>query len=334
MANEVLSGPFLHKRGTTDKVAAYTGPAGELVVDLTKKTVAVQDGTTAGGVPLALEGRTFTPGTGVKINNGSAAVTLANDMTLSVDAAALVDATNPGTLTTDMTTGALKTTFSLDYTPATGVLNVKGADGTTTVATVTIPSSVSALTTAELLVATPSSPVDGHTSGTYFHFAYTLSTGTTSDIYIDVTSLIDIYTAADDSVTVANNTIAVKVKPNSGIETTATGVAAKIKANSGIAVDADGLQVVVDATKALSVGASGIGVELSSTAGNQLQFDANGKLLVPAAADITVVSEDSGNVLQEGTDDGALLKLASTNNAAQTNASGELIVPLDCGVLS
>ena len=332
MPNEVLSGPFLLKRGTTAKVNAYKGPVGEVVVDTTKSTLVVQDNTTNGGVPLAKESRSFTPGTGVKINNGTTAVTLAEDMTIAVNPAGLVDAAS-GTLTTDATSGLLKTAFTLSYTAATGVLNVIGADGSTTVATVTIPSSVSALTTAEMLVASTQNPVDGHTSGTFLHFAYTLSTGSTTDLYIDVTSLIDIYTAADDSVTVSNYTIAVKVKPNSGIETTSTGIAAKIKANSGLAVDADGLQTVVNTNAGLTVGASGIGIALSSTVGNQLQFDASGNLLVPAAEAVTVVSTDSGNVIQTGTDSGALLKLASANNALMTNSSNELIVPLDCGEL-
>ena len=44
---------ILMKRGPTNKVVAYTGSVGELVVDTTKKTVLVQDGKTAGGIVLA-----------------------------------------------------------------------------------------------------------------------------------------------------------------------------------------------------------------------------------------------------------------------------------------
>lgn len=44
-----------HKRGTTAQHAAYTGPAGEVTVDTDKDTLVVQDGTTAGGHPLAKE---------------------------------------------------------------------------------------------------------------------------------------------------------------------------------------------------------------------------------------------------------------------------------------
>ena len=39
-------------RGTTEQHATYTGPIGELTVDTDKKVVVVQDGTTAGGIPM------------------------------------------------------------------------------------------------------------------------------------------------------------------------------------------------------------------------------------------------------------------------------------------
>ena len=41
------------KRGDSTKVAAYTGKAGELVMDTTNKTIHVMDGSTAGGTKLA-----------------------------------------------------------------------------------------------------------------------------------------------------------------------------------------------------------------------------------------------------------------------------------------
>ena len=44
---------ILLKRGPTEKVEAYTGPAREIVVDTDKKTLVVEDGETAGGIPQA-----------------------------------------------------------------------------------------------------------------------------------------------------------------------------------------------------------------------------------------------------------------------------------------
>jgi hypothetical protein len=42
-----------HRRGTASQVAAFTGSAGEIVVDTTNNRVVVQDGSTAGGWPAA-----------------------------------------------------------------------------------------------------------------------------------------------------------------------------------------------------------------------------------------------------------------------------------------
>jgi len=42
-----------YRRGTASQVAAFTGAAGELAVDTTNNRVVVQDGSTAGGWPLA-----------------------------------------------------------------------------------------------------------------------------------------------------------------------------------------------------------------------------------------------------------------------------------------
>lgn len=43
------------RRGSTAEHSTFTGAAGEVTVDTTKKTVVVHDGSTAGGVPLAKE---------------------------------------------------------------------------------------------------------------------------------------------------------------------------------------------------------------------------------------------------------------------------------------
>ena len=41
------------RRGTTAQHSVFTGPAGEITVDTDKKTLVVQDGVTAGGIPIA-----------------------------------------------------------------------------------------------------------------------------------------------------------------------------------------------------------------------------------------------------------------------------------------
>ena len=70
MAGEVLSSPFLHKRGTSSKIATYAGPYGELVVDTTNNTVVVQTGS-AGGVALAKATTTVTGSNGVSVTGGN-----------------------------------------------------------------------------------------------------------------------------------------------------------------------------------------------------------------------------------------------------------------------
>ena len=44
---------ILLKRGTTDKINAYTGPAGEIVINTDENTIHVQDNKIAGGTVLA-----------------------------------------------------------------------------------------------------------------------------------------------------------------------------------------------------------------------------------------------------------------------------------------
>jgi hypothetical protein len=63
------------RRGTTAEHSSFTGAAGEVTVDTTKKTVVVHDGSTAGGMPLLP--KTMSDGTanGVTYLNGSKVLT-------------------------------------------------------------------------------------------------------------------------------------------------------------------------------------------------------------------------------------------------------------------
>ena len=301
MAGETLSGPLLLKRGTSDKVAAYPGPAGELVVDLTKSTVVVQNGS-AGGNALAQERRQILAGTGIKVNDTTSA-TLASDITVTADIAALVAASDK-LLKLDAN-GKISTNFSLTFDNVTGAFSVLGQDGTTTVATVNLPINVSGLATAELLVDPSFAETEGgspvsHT-GTYMHFEYVMMDGTHKHSYVNVTSLIDIYTSGDNAIGLTNNVITLRVSAT---------------------------------TPGLEIRNDGLGVKLAAETDNQVAYGANGGLYVPTPDETVVVSTDSGNVITAGTDDGAKLTLASANNALTTDANGALIVPLDCGVLT
>jgi len=58
------------RRGTTAQHSTFTGAAGEVTMDTSKKTLVAHDGTTVGGTPLAKEASTV-PKTG---NTGSAQI--------------------------------------------------------------------------------------------------------------------------------------------------------------------------------------------------------------------------------------------------------------------
>ena len=90
-----------YRRGTSSQVAAFTGAAGEMVVDTTDNRVVVQDGSTAGGWPAA------------KLNDGAVAFTggTINGTTLgqTTPAAAAVTALGVG-----------------EATPGAGIVNISG----------------------------------------------------------------------------------------------------------------------------------------------------------------------------------------------------------------
>ena len=169
-------------RGTTAQHAAYTGKIGELTVDTDKKVVVVQDGVTAGGVPMAREDRKIKGDTHLKVNSGTEG-TLAGDLTLTVNMDSLAtdlvstDANNGLSVGNDNklfakspdasliirpsdkilhdADGKVAADLSMTYHPYSGELKIIGHDGVTEVATVTVPSSTSVLKGVELVHGKP-----------------------------------------------------------------------------------------------------------------------------------------------------------------------------------
>lgn len=169
-------------RGTTAQHAAYTGKIGELTVDTDKKVVVVQDGVTAGGVPMAREDRKIKGDTHLKVNSGAEG-TLASDLTLTVNMDSLAtdlvstDANNGLSVGNDNklfakspdasliirpsdkilhdADGKIAADLSMTYHPYSGELKIIGHDGVTEVATVTVPSSTSVLKGVELVHGKP-----------------------------------------------------------------------------------------------------------------------------------------------------------------------------------
>lgn len=72
-----------HRRGTTAQINATAGAQAEILVDTTKNTAVVMDGTTVGGNPLVKEARAVNASGLVRVNGG-ASTTLANDLTISL----------------------------------------------------------------------------------------------------------------------------------------------------------------------------------------------------------------------------------------------------------
>lgn len=85
----------------------------------------------------------------------------------------------------------IQSTLAFSYTALDGKFLVTGKDGATIYEGV-IPTSLTLLKTAEVVT-----DPEGQPEGTYLHFVFTLQSGAESEVYVNVTSFIDIYTAGD-----------------------------------------------------------------------------------------------------------------------------------------
>ena len=152
--------------------------------------------------------------------------------------------------------------------------NDKTVEGGTSPARVTFDDNSTASVTFNVSGTTISGTVSftpqvGLKAGTYLHFIWALSDNSVVDTYVDVTELIDVYTAGQ-GINIAGHTISAKL-------------------GTGIKFDESG-NIVVDFTNSVSTDTN-----------NALKEGADGKLSVK------VVSANAGNVIKTGTDQGALL---------------------------
>lgn len=152
--------------------------------------------------------------------------------------------------------------------------NDKTVEGGTSPARVTFDDNSTASVTFNVAGTTISgnvsfTPQVGLKTGTYLHFIWALSDNRVVDTYVDVTELIDVYTAGQ-GITIDGHTISTKL-------------------GTGIKFDESG-NIVVDFTNTVSTDTN-----------NALKEGADGKLSVK------VVSANAGNVIKTGTDQGALL---------------------------
>lgn len=142
-------------------------------------------------------------------------------------------------------------------------------------------------------------PQVGLKAGTYLHFIWALSDNRVVDTYVDVTDLVDVYTAGQ-GITISGHTISAKL-------------------GTGIKFDESG-NIVVDFTNTIS-----------SDADNAIKAGADGKLSVK------VVSADAGNVIKTGTDKGALLTENDLKTPVENIVNGMVDNPegsLGCAMIS
>lgn len=180
----------------------------------------------------------------------------------------------------------------------------KTAEGGSSPATVTfddtssasVPFAVSGTTVSGTVSFTPQV---GLKSGVYLHFIWALSDGSVADTYVDVTDLVDVYTA--------------------GLGITIDGHTIYAKLGTGIKFDGSG-NIMVDFTNTIS-----------SDADNAIKAGADGKLSVK------VVSADGGNLIKTGTDKGALLTEADIEGSVTNIVNGMVDAPEDslgCSMIS
>ena len=134
------------RRGTTEAIGRYAGEVGELLVDTTKQTVVLPSGTAGVNTPLAKESLTVSKGLGIdlKVNGVSAnSATLAEDFQIVAVPSDMIEAN--GGIGVDPTSGKLKAAFNIAYAAATGVFTIYGADNSTVLGTVTLPTHLSVL---------------------------------------------------------------------------------------------------------------------------------------------------------------------------------------------
>lgn len=347
-------------RGTTAQHAAYTGPVGELTVDTDKKVVVVHDGATAGGVPMAKEGRKVVSGDAIIKINGGTEATLANDITVTADVSALQSAVEPTTLapkliSTDAgnaialgddgllevqipeivpadliktddailsttaadATGKIQTTLSLKYEQATGKLDLLGKDGQTVVATATVLTAASVLENVELVVDPVDPEGDGVAtkSGTFLDFDFILRDGSDKHILLDVTSLIDVYTAGD-GIVVTGKVISVKTSNTQAVYVDGTGaLAVGVGKGLKITAGADGANGTIDPDFPNLI---------STDADNSIVAGADGALFSKAVSAGDGINVAAGQVSA---------KLAAAGNQLQIDDTGALVVPTDYGTM-
>lgn len=116
-----------------------------------------------------------------------------------------------------VTSNGVRATIGVNYVKETQQLELTGRGGAL-LGSVQLPET-RVLKSAELVV----NPA-GQPQGTYIKLVFNTSDGGTSGMYINVSQLVDVYVAADNSISIAGNRVKVNFAPDSPFDVTESGV--------------------------------------------------------------------------------------------------------------
>lgn len=103
-------------------------------------------------------------------------------------------------------------------------------------------------------------PAVGLESGSYIRMVYLLDNGDVVDVYVDVTSLVDVYVQGN-GITISDHIVSVKTKPDGGITVDSAGVGIKADPNGGLKTSSAGASVKTDPDGGLITGPDGTGID-------------------------------------------------------------------------
>lgn len=184
-------------------------------------------------------------------------------------------------------------------------------------------------------------PAVGIIAGYYLHLTFRLSTGLVSDVYINLTELVDIYTGgcgikvADNVISVVTlNTggvqctggaVSLKVSPTGGLQTDDTGVSIKVDTDGGLQTTADGAGIKVNPDGGLETNDAGAGIKVDPTGGLEtsgdgasIKVDPDGGLETTGSGTGVKVDPDGG---LETTGEGTGIKV-DPNGGLETGTGG------------
>lgn len=121
-------------------------------------------------------------------------------------------------------------------------------------------------------------PAVGIESGSYIRMVYLLDNGDVADVYVDVTSLVDVYVQGN-GITISDHIVSVKAKPDGGITVDSAGIGVNIDGGSDFA---SGLEILEPGNLGVKNG-SGIRVSTEGVSvenGDGLTFDGRRRLIV------------------------------------------------------